>query len=239
MKNRYFFRSRISESKFREIIRLFSADLTASQIAFLTKLNRKTINKILKQVRVRIAEFCERESKFVKSYDEVEIDESYFGARRVRGKRGRGAKGKTIVFGMKKREGKVYTQIIANCSKEVILPMIKRKIGKSATLFTDGFKTYDGLVNFGYKKHYRVHHGKNEFSNVEINISNGEPIHNHINGIENFWGIAKVRLYKFRGMDKNTFHLHLKECEFRFNYRQENLYKLLLKIIKNHPLKSP
>ena len=51
-------------------------------------------------------------------------------------------------------------------------------------------------------------------------------IKNHINGIENFWGIAKVRLSKFRGMDKRTFYLHLKECEFRFNRRQDNLYKL-------------
>ena len=46
-----------------------------------------------------------------------------------------------------------------------------------------------------------------------------------------------MRLYKFRGLDKNTFYLHLKECEFRFNHRQENIYKLLLKLIKNNPLK--
>ena len=87
-KNRYFVRSRISERKFREIIRLFSADLTAVQIAFITKINRTTINKTLQKVRIRIAEFCERESNFVKSYDEREINESYFVARRVRGKRG-------------------------------------------------------------------------------------------------------------------------------------------------------
>ena len=53
----------------------------------------------------------------------------------------------------------------------------------------------------------------------------------NIYGIENFWGIAKVRLYKFRGMDKTTFLLHLKECEFRFNHRHDKLYLLL---IKNH-----
>ena len=53
----------------------------------------------------------------------------------------------------------------------------------------DGFKTYDGLVDLGYKKHYR--HGKDEFAK-----KNGR-IKNHINGIENFWGLAKVRLYKF------------------------------------------
>ena len=216
MKNRYFIRSRIAEKKFREIIKLFSADLTAQQIAFLSKINRKTINKILKNIRIRMAEHCEQNSVFNKG--EIEMDESYFGPRRIRGLKGRGAYKKTIVFGIKKRGGKVYTQIIRNCSKKEILPLIKAKINKDTTLFTDGFKTYHSLVDLGYKKHYRVHHGDNEFAKKE------GKIRNHINGIENFWGIAKIRLSKFRGMDKKNLDLHLKECEFRFNYRQNNLY---------------
>ena len=56
---------------------------------------------------------------------------------------------------------------------------------------------------------------------------------NHINGIEGFWGLAKVRLLKLRGMSKNMFYLNLKECEFRFNYRNQDLYKVLLKITGN------
>ena len=231
MKNKYFVRSRISEKKFREIIKYFSVDLTATQIAVLSKTNRKTINKILKQIRINIAHFCEQESLFKKG--EVEIDESYFGAKRIRGRRGRGSYGKTIVFGLKQREGKVYTQVIKNCSKKVIIPLINQRISTTSVVYTDGFKTYDGLVDMGYKKHYRVHHGKNEFAKKEK-----KNIKNHINGIENFWGLAKVRLSKFRGMNKDTFYLHIKECEFRFNYRHENLYMLLLKIIRNNPLKS-
>lgn len=230
VKNRYFIRSRISETKFREIIKLFSADLTAVQVASLARVNRNTVNNILKQVRIRVAEFCEKESLFGKG--EVEMDESYFGARRLRGRRGRGARGKTIVFGLKQRKGKVYTQVIKNCSQKAIIPLINKRILRSSTLYTDGFKTYDGLVNMGYKKHYRVYHGKNEFAKKEK-----RRIRNHINGIENFWGLAKVRLSKFRGMNKDTFYLHLKECEFRFNYRKNNLYKLLLKIIRDNPLK--
>ena len=228
-KNRYFVRSRISEAKFREIIRFFCADLTAEQISSLSGISRNSVNKILKNLRIRISEFCEKESLFKKG--EVEIDESYFGAKRIKGLRGRGSYGKTIVFGLKKRKGKVYTQVITDCSKRAILPLISRKIGKSATVYTDGFKTYDGLVNMGYKKHYRVHHGKNEFAKRKGNINN------HINGIENFWGIAKVRLSKFRGMNKKTFYLHLKECEFRFNYREDNMYILLLKLLRKNPLK--
>ena len=122
--------------------------------------------------------------------------------------------------------------MIKNCSQKSIIPLINQRISKSAIVYTDGFKTYDGLVSMGYKKHYRVHHGKNEFAKKET-----KKIKNHINGIENFWGLAKVRLSKFRGMNKDTFYLHLKECEFRFNYRKDDLYRILLFLIKNKPLK--
>ena len=162
------------------------------------------------------------------------MDESYFGARRVRGLRGRGARGKTAVFGLKQRKGKVYTQVIKNCSQRVIIPLIRQRVSKLSTVYTDGFKSYDGLVSMDYKKHYRVYHGRNEFSR-----RSGDGVRNHINGIENFWGLAKVRLSRFRGMNKDTFYLHLKECEFRFNYRKEDIYILLLKIIRNNPLKYP
>ena len=52
------------------------------------------MNQILKQIRIRICEFCEKESPF--KTGEIEMDESYFGARRIRGKRGRGAKVKLL-----------------------------------------------------------------------------------------------------------------------------------------------
>ena len=224
MKNKYIKHSHISEEKFRQILKLFAADLTAKQISDLAGVNINTINRILNLLRQRITSLCEAESIFEQG--EVEIDESYFGARRVRGKVGRGAGGKTIVFGLKKRNGKVYTQVVTNCSAKELLPIIKNRVATHATLFTDGFRTYDGLVSMGYKKHYRIAHGQNEFANGK----------NHINGIENFWGIAKVRLSKFRGLSKEKFYLHLKECEFRFNYREENLYKLLLSVLRKFPL---
>ncbi|MBN2712847.1 MAG: IS1595 family transposase [Planctomycetes bacterium] len=224
MINRYFKRSRISEAKFREIIRLFSLDIEASKIASLTGISRPSINKILRKVRTRISEYSEQQSPFDKG--EMEIDESYFGARRVRGKRGRGSKGKHIVFGLIKRGGKVYTQVVKNCSASVSLPIIKDKIDTDSVIYTDGFKTYDGLVNFGFKKHHRIKHGDNEFARGR----------NHINGIENFWAIAKTRLSKFRGISKSTFYLHLKECEFRFNNRDGDIYKLLLRLLRNNPI---
>lgn len=225
MKNKYIIRSRISEKKFREILRLFSLDIEAKKVAEITRISRPTINKIFDKIRERIAEDCEENSPLGEG--EIELDESYFGAKRVRGKRGRGAKGKTPVFGMLKRDGKVYTQIIKNCSIAEIMPILEEKASKNSTIYTDGFRTYDGLVNYGYKQHFRVKHSDNEFANGR----------NHINGIENFWGLCKVRLSRFRGIHKHKFYLHLKECEWRFNNKENNLYICLMKMIRNNPLK--
>ena len=223
MKNKYIYRSRISEKKFRQIVKLFCIDIEATKVAKITGISRVTINKLFQQIRKLMAEVCEKDSPFEKG--EIELDESYFGPRRQRGKRGRGAGNKIPVFGMLKRNGKVFTQIVNHCSIAEIMPIIKQKAPTGSKIFTDGFKTYDGLVDFGYKKHFRVQHGKNEFAKGR----------NHINGIENFWGLCKVRLSRFRGIHKHKFYLHLKECEFRFNNRN-NLYICLLNTIKNQPL---
>ena len=194
----------------------------ATQITELAGLNRKTVNGLLLHIRHCIARHCDRVSPLS---GEVEIDESYFGPRRVRGIRGRGAGKKTIVFGLLKRGGKVYTQIVPNVSRETLKQIVTAKIEPDSTIYSDGWRSYDGLVDWGYKRHYRVHHGANEF------VAKDNPS-NHINGIENFWGVAKVRLAKFRGLRKDYFNLHLKECEFRYNMRHEDMYKELLKILR-------
>ncbi|MBA2503770.1 MAG: IS1595 family transposase [Pyrinomonadaceae bacterium] len=222
-RNRYYARSRISEPKFRQLGRYFAMDFNATDVAQLTTIRRKAVTMIFLKIRQRIAEECERASPFS---GEVEVDECYFGARRVRGKRGRGAAGKTPVFGLLKRQGKVYTEIVPNCSKATLQAIIRGRIEPETVIHSDGWRGYDGLVDVGYAKHYRVHHGKNEFARGT----------HHINGIESFWSYAKHRLQKFHGIAPHTFYLHLKECEWRFNMRHSNLYAELLKLLRNYPL---
>jgi transposase-like protein len=215
--------TKISERKFREIIRYFSEDIHATSIASLTGLNRNTVNRFLGKIRERMAEACDEESPF---QGEIEVDESYFGARRVRGKRGRGAYGKTIVVGLLKRGGKVHAEIVPNCSRKTLRAIILGNVEMKSIIHSDRWKGYDGLVDLGYQKHYRVHHGNDEFVRGK----------SHINGIEGFWSYAKTRLSKFRGMRRTTFHLHLKECEFRFNHRKKNLSAILLTMLRKSPL---
>lgn len=223
VKNRYAKRSKISEAKFRQLICYFVVDLDASQITQLISLNRNSVNRYLRAIRERIAEFCETQSPFS---GEIEVDESFFGARRIKGKRGRGASSKTIVFGILKRHGDVYTEIVPDCSKTTLQAIIRGRVSMESVIYSDGWRGYNGLVDVGYGKHLRVDYGKDEFAKG----------HTHVNGIEGFWGFSKTRLARFRGMNKSTFYLHLKECEFRFNLRHQDLYKTLLKITKIKPL---
>lgn len=212
--------SKISDYQILKILSFFFKDFTATQAAAWVGFNRKTLNRYFNLFRRAIFAWQQKELKRLKG--EFEIDESYFGAHRVRGKRGRGASGKTPVFGVLKRGGKVYVTIVKDCSKAALMPVIKGKIVEGSTIYSDGWTAYDGVILSGYK-HKRVFHHENEFARGK----------NHINGIESFWSYAKRRLAKFNGVPRHTFALHLAECQFRFNYRDQlSFTKTLKKAIK-------
>ena len=207
-KNRYRKWARFDNAQTREIIKYFSLDLPASQTAKILEINIKTVDNWYGYFRKVIYEDCEKE-KQEKGLWVFELDESYFWPTRVKWKRGRGAGWKTIVFWVLKRDDKVYTEIIPDAKAKSIIPIIRGKIEAGSTINTDGWKAYDWLVDLWYEKHYRVHHGANEFARGK----------QHINGIESFWSFTKRRLRKFNGIKKEFFHLYLKESEFRYNVR--------------------
>src|SRR5438045_7911968 len=112
IKNRYIKNAHISEQKFREILKGFAADLTAQSVATLAGVSRNSVNQLYKKFRLRILSMTSEKTENADFSGEIELDESYFGAKRVRGKRGRGAAGKTPVFGVLKRNGDVYVEVI-------------------------------------------------------------------------------------------------------------------------------
>ena len=94
---------------------------------------------------------------------------------------------------------------------------IKNKTNKGSVFYTDGWKSYASLRQYG--KHNIIDHDKELVNN-----------HNHINGIEGFWSFAKERFHKYHGISKTNYPFYVKEMEFRFNHRNENIYKLLVDI---------
>ena len=195
-------KSRLSQYKQNKLIELFVAGVTARIAAELTNVNKSTAAYYFHRLRLLIY----KNSSHLEMFDgEVEADESYFGGHR-KGKRGHGAAGKTAVFGLLKRNGKVYTVAVPNTQTATLLPIIREQVTPDSIVYTDCYKSYDVLDVSGFI-HHRINHSK-EFADRQ----------NHINGIGNFWNQAKRVLRKYNGIDRKSFPLFLKECEFRFNF---------------------
>ena len=104
-------------------MKYFCFDETANKTSIYTKISRNTINKIFNKVRQHL--FADNLNLSEKENGEFEIDESYFGSKRTRDKRGLGSAGKTPVFELLKRDGRVYVEIVKNCTREQLMPIIQ------------------------------------------------------------------------------------------------------------------
>jgi transposase len=208
-------KSRISVYKQDRLIEHFVSGSTARTAAALVGVNKTTAAYFFHRLREIIVFEIEQESHEV--FDgEIEVDESYFGGRR-KGKRGRGAGGKTPVFGLLKRGGRVYTKIIPDASSATLYPIIERKVVPDSIVYSDCWRGYN-VLDVSDFKHFRINHSV-LFADKK----------NHINGIENFWNQAKRHMRKFNGVPKEHFGLFLKECEWRFNNSDPSFQLLQLR----------
>jgi transposase-like protein len=218
MSKRLITRSKLSNRQLTQLVSFFALEVPAGKAAHVLGINRHSAERIYQVIRHRLACDCERRSPL---RGEVEADESYFGGHR-KGLRGRGAAGKVAVFGLLKRRGKVYTRPVPNVTRDTLRAVIRQKVPKGSTIYSDQFASYDGLITEGYR-HYRINHGEGFAASRR----------RHINGIENFWGYAKTKLKRYYGIPRSQFWLYLKEMEFRFNHRHEDLPLLIRRILKN------
>jgi transposase len=165
-------KSRLSIYKQDRLIEHFVAGTTARTASSLCGVNRKTAAYFFHRLREVI--FFELEQEGLAMFaGEIEVDESYIGSAR-KGKRGRGAAGKTPVFGLLKRGGKVYTKIIPDASGETLMPIMARKIVPDSVVYSDSWRGYN-VLDVSDFKHYSINHSET--------VADAK---NHINGIENF-----------------------------------------------------
>jgi transposase len=198
-------RCKIKKKDQLKLLEYFVLQVTARSAANLLGIQANSAALFYHKIRLVIADYLAFQAD-EKLGGEIELDESYFGGIQ-KGKRGRGAGGKVVVFGILKRGGVVYTKIIEDAKTETLMPIIRNKIKPDSIVYTDSFRSYNAL-DVSEFHHHRINHSTHF----------AEQKFNHINGIENFWNQAKRVLRKYNGIPKNHFHLFLKECEFRFNY---------------------
>jgi len=199
------------------IIMAFYQQQPANQTALDLAINYQAVTRVYNRLRNLLWHLCELEG--AKMSGEIEVDEAYFGGKR-KGNRGRGAAGKSVVFGLLERDGRVYTKIVQSVDACTLMEIIRKKSRKGSVYYTDSFKSYNSLHRYG--KHYRVNH--------RYAFKTRSKYKSHINGIEGFWSFCKHKLYNYRGVSKSNFPLYLKEMEWRYNHRNENMLQELINI---------
>ncbi len=219
-KNRYINCAHISEAKFRNIVRFFCLDLEANKAAILARVNRNTINRYYRLIRERISDQTER-SFFAANgiYDAMRVfvkhDMEAFPAVASQ------------LYGIVACNGRVY---IIQLSPEASAHLEKELNGGQLI-------TPDGLVNAGLADFDGFLDFDNKFLLRSASSADFLPALSRKSTLEVFWRFVKSRLFKFNGVARTTRYLHIKECEFRFNNRDRDIYKMLLKMFRNDPLK--
>ena len=197
------------------MVEFFSLGVPAYRLRFQVPYSKPTILRWFRMLREVIYEDSMKDLKPLPG--KIEMDETMFGGKRP-GKRGWGATAKIIVFGIYQRNAKVLTFPISSRAKETMQPYITRYTKAGSLYYTDDWFAYTFLPVRG--------------NHVVVLKEKGVPRgRDHINGIEGFRSFAKHWLYQYRGISKAYFPLYLKEVEWRFNHRNENLVILLRRLL--------
>ena len=223
MKNKYVRRSKISEAKFRKIIMYFALELDSQKIATLTSLNRNTVSRYLSRIRSRIAELCENQALKIPYRTTNSAGIQAAGS----AKQSLSAVSDSLpVFGIQSRDAHIYTEILPNGVHLKLRRLIKNSSNSGSLLLPKEWRHYDGIVDMNGRWHYRLNAGL-----TQMETASSPP-----GSIEEFLGFARKRLTLINLNGADHFNLLLKECEFRFNNRNDNLYRLLLKRFREKPL---
>ena len=211
--------SRLESRKKTELVQRFVWGVPVYRQRFSAVASRPATERFYRLIRQALAHAEQLREPFEGS---LECDESTFGGAR-KGKRGWGAAGKVMVFGIVKRNGLVKAQPIPARDKASVLRVIRAESREGSLYYTDEWQAYATLRLRG--------------DHVVIRKEKGRPVgRDHINGIEGFWSYAKNWLYPYRGVPRKFFHLYLGETCYRFNHRNEDLKPLIIKLLKTTSL---
>ena len=224
MKNRYLKGAHLSERKVRELMKLFCEDLTATQIANITGISRITVNAYFKLLRTHIAKFCEEKNPLHYNNGTIAFIPLENGSARQTATEG-GVK--KSFYGIFKRGDFIHTDKMVNVDPVWLYDWLKGRVETDReTIEKYRLNIYNGIADFNSVRLFRI-------NGAMPNIARGKS---QIDEIDMFWGMLKSRLIKFRGLNGSTLYLHVKETEFRYNYRDTDLYELLMEILHKRPL---
>lgn len=208
-------KSRLSNTAKNRLLEMFVLGVPVYRQRFRSQVSAPAAERFYRLIRATCALQEDLRQPFA---GHIELDETMFGGSRP-GKRGWGAAGKVVVFGILKRNGKVYVSPLEDRGHREIMAKVRSQTLPGSLYYTDDWHAYASLAMRG--------------EHIVIRKEKGRPKgRDHINGIEGFWSYAKNWLYPYRGVPRKYFHLYLGEIAFRFNHRDEDLVPLLRRLMK-------
>jgi transposase-like protein len=184
--------------------------ISAKQIQRETGVTYKTAWRMFKQIRTLMSEDISLEG------EAVEMDEAYLGgedknrhANKRKGGAGRSTNGKTPVFGMVERGGRVVARVTPDVKAKTILPIVAERVLPSSTVFTDDYPIYDSVAKMGYA-HNRVNHSAKVYVMGD----------SHTNTIEGFWSLLKRGIGGvYHQVSAKYLQTYCDEYSYRYNRR--------------------
>ncbi|WP_133992409.1 hypothetical protein [Dinghuibacter silviterrae] len=223
MKNKMMKGAHLSERKCKEIIRLFCEDLTATQIADVSGVSRVTINNYLKLIRTHIAKYCEEYNPRYRMAGAFSFMPVHAGAGPTFAEEGL-QEDVGWLYGIARHDKKLFCDLLSRQEYEEL-----RKLEGTPD---------DQLHDLGNRRqnHYTATADISGWKLTKLVPPSLQSSLQDQDEYDLFWAMTKSRLSKFRGLNRSTAYLHVKECEFRFNNREDDLFKLLTFIIQRRPL---
>jgi transposase-like protein len=162
--------------------------------------------------RIRLAM---QTKSFLKLSGEVEADETFIGGktgnkhpRKKQGKPRGGPGGKTPVFGVKERDGRIHAEVVPDVKGDTLKPKLVQAVEQGSSVYTDQSPAYRGLEGFGFD-HATVNHAERY---VDGRV--------HTNGLENFWALLKRGLSgTYVSVDPDHLFRYVDERVFAYNLR--------------------
>lgn len=245
MKNRFLKGAHVSESKINELLKLFSDDLNATQIAEISGISRITVNSYLKMIRTLLAEHCE-DYLNQKTISQINGNGMHTNGN---GHAHQGNGYKPTSNGHQVEINGSNGHIFNNNGHSSTINGIRPLYGLTIIndeIFSCELNQYDHQVIHDWLRK------KNNDAEVDRNLSKFQAIADfntltlyrttmkgsgfHGDELDQFWGLLRSRMVKFRGLNAGTIFLHVKETEFRYNNRDKELYDVLVKMIYRKPL---
>lgn len=224
MKNKYLKGAHLSERKFREILKLFCEDLTATQIANISCISRVTVNNYLKLIRTHIAKYSEEKNPQYYNNGYLPVIPMNGLVMPVEPEENRISR--KALFGIYKTEDRIFTELIVCTDVKEITDWARGKLNnETGTVLNSKYGHFTAVADFNHYRIYRLHKDK------DLNKPRAS-----LDEIDLFWGSLKARIAKFRGLSGQTLYLHVKETEFRYNNRNTDLFELLSFILQRRPL---